>query len=303
MYLNSYTRPTKSSTMKAIKNLTIASVVVALSSLVGSAAQAISVTQTNALNALSSAITAGNGGITITNISISGQPTQFGTFTNASGTYGIGSGIVISTGNVSDYSDSPNTLVDKTTDFGTTATAAQQAILFPITGFNELFDVAEITIDFDLNQGFDTIFFNTVFGSEEFPEFVNTTFIDGFGLIINGENIAKVGGIGVNINNPNFKAISGTELDGVLAPNNDPVVTFSKVLGDGKKGNTLTFIIADASDRILDSTAYFSALGGAVPPSSKPVPVPPAIAGIVFAGGWLVKRSADAKKKAKEISG
>jgi len=285
--------------MKAIKNLSIASAVVALSALVGSAAQAISVTQSNALDTLSTALTAGNGGITINSISISGQPTQFGTFTNASNTYGIGSGIVISTGNVSDYSDGANTVNNKTTNFGTSATAAQKAILSPITGFQNHFDVAQITINFDLNQGFDTIFFNTVFGSEEFPEYVNSTFIDGFGLIINGENIASVAGNPVNIKNPNFKVIPGTQLDGVLAPNNNPVVTFSKILGDGSKGHTLSFIIADTSDGIFDSTAYFSALGGAIP---QPVPVPPAIAGILFAGGLLVKRSADAKKKAKVIS-
>ncbi len=286
--------------MKAIKNLSIASAVVALSALAGSPVQAISVTQSNALNTLSNALTAGNGGITINSISISGQPTQFGTFTNASNTYGIGSGIVISTGNVNDYSDGSNTVSNKTTNFGTSSTAAQNAILSPITGFKNHFDVAQITINFDLNQGFDTIFFNTVFGSEEFPEFVNTTFIDGFGLIINGQNIASVAGKPVNINHPDIKVIPGTQLDGVLAPNNNPVVTFSKFLGDGSKGNTLSFIIADTSDGNYDSTAYFSALGGAIPP--KPVPVPPAIAGILFAGGLLIKRSADAKKKAKVIS-
>ncbi len=282
--------------MKTLTKFSIASTAVALSAFVGGAAQAISVTQTDALNTLANALTAGNGGISVTSISVNGQPTQFGTFTNASGTYGIGSGVVISTGNVKDYGDGNNTQTNKTTDYGVAATASQNALLTTITGKTTHFDVAQIDIEFDLNSGFDTIFFNTVFGTEEFPEYVNTSFIDGFGLIINGENIAAVGGNPVNVNNPNVKALGGTELDGVLAPNNNPVVTFSKFLGDGKKSNKLTFIIADTSDGVLDSTAYFSALGGESP--VKPVPVPPAVAGVVFAGGWLLKRSADAKKKA-----
>lgn len=284
--------------MKVFEKFSIASIsAVALSALAGGAAQAISVTQTNALNALSNALTAGNGGITVTNISIKGAATQFGTFTNSSGTYGIGSGVVISTGKVSDYGDGPNTQVNKTTSFGTPATSAQNALLTAITGKTSHFDVAQINIDFDLASGFDTIFFNAVFGSEEFPEFVGSTFIDGFGLFINGQNIASVNSSPVNINDPNFKPIPGTELDGVLAPNNNPTLTFSKVLSDGQKGNKLTFIIADTSDSVLDSTAYFSALGGEVP-VSKPVPVPPAVVGVVFAGSWLLKRSANAKKKA-----
>ena len=285
--------------MKALTQFSIASAAVALSAFVGGAAQAISVTQTNNLNTLANALTAGNGGISVTSISVNGQATQFGTFTNASGTYGIGSGVVISTGNVSDYSDGNNTTTGKTTDYNTDATASQNALLTPITGKDTHFDVAQIDIEFDLESGFDTIFFNAVFGTEEFPEFVNSAFIDGFGLIINGENIATVGGNPVNVNHPDVKALGGTELDGVLAPNDNPVLTFSKFLGDGKKSNKLTFIIADTSDRVLDSTAYFSALGGESP--VKPVPVPPAVAGVVFAGGYLLKRSADAKKKAKAV--
>ena len=285
--------------MKALTQFSIASAAIALSAFVGGTAQAISVTQTNATNNLIDALTAGNGGINITSLIVNGQPFQFGTFTNASGTYGIGSGVVISTGNVSDYSDGNNTTTGKTTDYNTDATAFQNALLTPITGKDTHFDVAQIDIEFDLESGFDTIFFNAVFGTEEFPEFVNSAFIDGFGLIINGENIATVGGNPVNVNHPDVKALGGTELDGVLAPNDNPVLTFSKFLGDGKKSNKLTFIIADTSDKVLDSTAYFSALGGESP--VKPVPVPPAVAGVVFAGGYLLKRSADAKKKAKAV--
>ncbi len=282
--------------MKALTKFSIATAAIALSTLASSAAQAISVTQTNDLTALKNAITAGNGGIVINSISISGQLGQFGTYTNLSGTYGIGSGIVISTGNVNDYNTGANTSAEKTTVYGIGGTPTQQALLSPITGSLSHFDVAQIEIDFDLQNGFDTIFFNTVFGSEEFPKYVNQ-YVDGFGLFVNGQNIAFSGGQPVNINNSSMTPLDGTELNGVLAPNNNPVLTFSKVLGNGSKGNKLTFIIADTRDASLDSTAYFSALGGAVP---QPVPVPPAVAGVILAGGLLsrklIKRSSKNKK-------
>ena len=285
--------------MKALTKFSIATAAIALSTLASSAAQAISVTQTNDLTALKNAITAGNGGIVINSISISGQLGQFGTYTNLSGTYGIGSGIVISTGNVNDYNTGANTSAEKTTVYGIGGieqTPTQQALLSPITGSLSHFDVAQIEIDFDLQNGFDTIFFNTVFGSEEFPRYVNE-YVDGFGLFVNGQNIAFSGGQPVNINNSSMTTLGGTELNGVLAPNNNPVLTFSKVLGNGSKGNKLTFIIADTRDAALDSTAYFSALGGAVP---QPVPVPPAVAGVILAGGLLsrklIKRSSKNKK-------
>jgi hypothetical protein len=286
--------------MKDLNKFSVTVLTLGISALASSAAQAISVTQTNNLTALTNAITAGNGGINVTNISISGQANQFGTFTNATGTYGIGAGIVFSTGNVSDYSDGANTGPGKTTNYGTSQTAAQKSLLTAITGQQNHYDVAQIDIDFDLKAGFDTIFFNTVFGSEEFPEYVNSQFVDGFGLFVNGQNIAFSGGNPVNIKNPNFQAITGTELDGVLAPNGNPVVTFSQFLGDGKKGNKLTFIIADTSDNRYDSTAYFSALGGAVPP--KPVPVPPAVAGVILAGGLLSRKLIKLSSQNKKVA-
>jgi hypothetical protein len=109
-----------------------------------------------------------------------------------------------------------------------------------------------------------------VFGSEEFPEFVGDAFVDGFGMFLNGTNIASVGGLPVNINHPGMLALGGTELDGILAPGGDPFLVFSGAVNP--TGNTLTFILADTSDEILDSTAYIAELGTQMP--GNPVPEP-----------------------------
>lgn len=266
--------------------------------LANSPAHAISITPNASALDLVNALTAGGGtGINVTSFSLSGNslPTgevSTGTFTNTSGTYGVGSGIVLSTGDVADYEDGPNVSPSNTTGYEVPATAAQETLLDPITGggFTH-FDVTQLDVNFDLLPGFDTVFFNVVFGSEEFPEFVGSTFIDGFGLYVNGTNIANVGGLPVNINHPDFAPVPGTELDGILAPGGNPVVTFSQFIGDGSIGNTLTFIIADTSDTQLDTTTYISALGG-TPPTD--VPEPASILGLLafgaFGAGSALKR-------------
>ena len=40
--------------------------------------------------------------------------------------------------------------------------------------------------------------------AEEFPEFVGDSFIDGFGLFVNGENVAFANGDPINVNHPDF---------------------------------------------------------------------------------------------------
>jgi hypothetical protein len=244
--------------------------------------QAITVTQNANALSLASAVTAGTSGLTVTSASLSGQndgmgASSSGTYTNSSNTYGIGQGIVLSTGNVSNYADGPNTSVDNFTDYGAAATLAQEALLDPITGGTfDHYDVTQLDLTFNSSTG--KVFFLGVFGTEEYPEFIGSQFIDAFGLYLNGVNIAKVGGIPINVNHPAMAALAGTELDGILAPGNNPVLLFSGPANP--TGNTLSFIIADSGDEVLDATVYISSLSG-----TNPVPVPAAV--WLFGSGLL----------------
>lgn len=301
---------------------------VAIGSVVASTgAHAISITASQDTNGLVGALLAGaNTGIVVTSSTLNGHAqvvdlstlfpglpsaplTSSGVYTNASGTYGIGSGVVLSTGGVegitvdlgggtppqtfvAGYSDGPQTSEGNGWPFGGTfpptgsttpgiaATSAQEALLDPITqnpacdpapDFCSHYDVTELIINFDMQTGFESVGFKIVFGSEEFPEFVGDSFVDGFGMFLNGVNIAQVGGNPVNINHPDMTGtITGTELDGILAPGGNPVLTFGGLVNP--TGNTLRFIVADTADGILDTTVYFSALAGVAV-----VPAPPAI--------------------------
>jgi hypothetical protein len=290
----------------------------------GSAAHAITVTATQDTNALIGALLGGGGtGIHVTGVTLAGHQdsvnfgvpelpllatlTSSGTYTNASGTYGIGPGVVLGTGGVEGgsimgiqfiggYGDGPNTADSNGWAFGSTfpitdddqpgipTTAAQDILLDPLTGIDPNtnqpyphFDATELLIAFDMEPGFDSVSFNVVFGSEEFPEFVGSPFIDAFGLFLNGANIAFVGGKPVNIDHPDMDEVAGTELDGILAPGGNPVLTFSGAANP--TGNTLRFIVTDTSDGVLDTTVYFSALRG----NTEPVPEP--TLGLLLAAG------------------
>lgn len=239
---------------------------------------------TNAVE-LANAVTASGGvGITVTAATLSGHSAPTGTngvavtsgLYTLSGplpdTYGLTTpGIVLSTGNVSDYQTGANTEAGKTTAYDVLNTPAQLALLEPISGFSNHFDVVQLDVVFDVQPGFSNIFFQVVFGSKEFPEFVGSEFVDAFGLYLNGSNIAFAanaplapGVAPVNINHTNMAEIAGTELDGVLAPAGNPRLLFSAPVVSGSTSNVLTFIVADTSDPILDTTVYISSLG-AVP--------------------------------------
>jgi uncharacterized repeat protein (TIGR01451 family)/uncharacterized delta-60 repeat protein len=195
------------------------------------------------------------------------------TLSTVPSTYGLRSpGIVLSTGDVLNYESGTNSFGSQTTAFGQRATTAQEALLDPITGggtnnFTHN-DVTQLDIDFDMLPGFSRVQFKVVFGSEEYPIFVGSDFIDGFGIYLNGTNIAFANGRPVNINHPDFKPIAGTELNGVLAPGGNPVVQFEASVPAGSSNNTLTFIVADTTDTSLDTTVYVTSLEGGLAPNA-----------------------------------
>jgi hypothetical protein len=273
---------------KGMKSILTAALLAATWSVAGTANAIVVTAETNATN-LANAVTAGGTGLVVTSATLSGQSSggavSSGTYTNATGTYAIGGGIVISSGDVQDYGDGPNTETGHTTSYGTSATIAQEALLDPITGGGlDHFDVTQLDLEFTTNTG--NVFFLVVFGSDEFDEFVGSAFIDAFGLYLNGTNIAQFNGDPINIDHPDMDFRAGTELDGVLPGSGTPMLFSASGLSTTDP-HTLTFIIADSGDSVLDSTAYIASLGGTEPPNGVPEPGTAALlglAGLALAG-------------------
>jgi hypothetical protein len=211
------------------------------------------------------------------------EGSQAGIFTNDNGIYGLPSagGIVFSTGNVFDYQEGPNTVDDRTGSVGTNASTEQNAILSEITGQQAHFDPVQLDITFDVDENTDTISFIAAFGSEEFPEFVDSQFVDGFALLFQDGNTVGLPNTGptnvagalptgaapgdpllpINIQHPDIQVVEGTELDGVLAPNGIPLVRFDVPVTPNSTGNTFTLLLADTSDSVLDTTIFLSSFG------------------------------------------
>ena len=189
-------------------------------------------------------------GITVSNVTYSGATTTAsGTFTNGASTVGFGSGVVLTTGTVGCI-PGPNTS-GSCTGGGTTT-----------------------SLKFDFISATGKLFFNYVFGSEEYNEFVGSGFNDEFQLLLNGTNIALLPGVGgvVSINNVNCNSNSAyyrnNSTGGSTGCANqglniqyDGLTTALNASADVVAGSTnvFEFLIFDRGDTSYDSGVFIQA--------------------------------------------
>ena len=242
-------------------------------------AMAFSVGQTSNLETLkNNLLGTDTAGLSDFSLSITGNEQAFGIFTDDP--FGLGSGMVMSTGRVTDLPGF-NTGNDLSSSLGSTPG-----------------DLAELNLSFFADSTAEKLFFNYVFGSDEFLEYGGSSFNDSFELLLNGINLAKLNdGKTVTINNlvPNAGDRSTDNPDFIdnsngLAASVIKLDGFTKVLGfEGllKKNDTnvVTFRIRDVGDTILDSAVLVQGKMGTVEP--EPVPEPMTMAGLMAGGAML----------------
>ena len=147
-----------------------------------------------ALNIVTSLV--GNG-ITVLNPTINCPTNAYGTFTNGTSTcINLNTGILLSTGNIANISQaagiqnySPNfsnqTCIDNTPPFTTVCCNDPQLnTLEPLA----IYDCC--ILEFDIVPACSSLQIRFVFGSEEYPEFVNSSYNDAFGFFVTGQNPA-----------------------------------------------------------------------------------------------------------------
>jgi hypothetical protein len=220
-------------------------------------------------------------GVTATNVVLTGTPAAAGSFTGGLGSVGLIDGVVLSSGHVASVLG-PNALDYTSTDNLRPGDAALNALTTSATH-----DACVLEFDFTVANS-DQISFQYVFSSEEYNEWVNTSYNDVFGFFLNGQNIALLpSGASVAINNVNcgnpYNAGAGgncglyvnnrcvdlpggsfpcagavdTEMDGMTV-----VLTASGTLQPGV--NHIRLAIADAGDSIYDSNVFIR--GGSFTP-------------------------------------
>ena len=169
------------------------------------------------------------GGLTFSNATFSGATNSSGTFTTG-GTptnLGFASGIVLSTGSVLD-AVGPNLSGSTSTSFGNVSDP-QLAALIPGYTINDA-----CYLQFDFIPQSDTVKFRYVFGSEEYPEWVGSSFNDVFGFFISGPNPG-----GGNYNFQNIAIIPGTTLPVTIDNVNSG--SYSQYYVDNTSGLTVQF--------------------------------------------------------------
>lgn len=204
--------------------------------------------------------------VTINNATIAGAPTQFGTFSYTGTGFPLNNGIILSTGSIF-TAPGPNINGATSGNMGGPGDPDLTAIAGQPT-----FDRVAFQFDFEVQS--DKIEFTYVFASEEYNEFVGSSFNDVFAFFISGpgitgwQNIALVPGTSVpvainNINNGSFWQFYrdnetgnpfDTEFDGFTIPmvaKREGLIPCNTY--------TLRMVIADAGDPAWDAAVFLQA--------------------------------------------
>ena len=215
------------------------------------------------------------GGVTVTNVTFTGQSNQIGEFdaTNTSPYIGINSGIIMASGDVN-VAVGPNNQTGATLGGGNLGVNDPDLDVLAATGTNDA-----AVLEFDFIPTGDTVKFKFVFGSEEYPEFVNSI-NDAFGFFLSGPgiagpftnnaiNIALVPGtatpVTINTVNSGSNASYYVDNNNQAGPANaiqfDGYTTVMTAIGVVQCGVQyhIKIAIADAMDDILDSGVFLEA--------------------------------------------
>jgi hypothetical protein len=238
-------------------------------------------------------------GVTVSNVVFTGTEVAAGGFSGGTGIIGFEEGVILGSGMVVD-AVGPNELDDVTTANGTPGDADLDAL----AGFTT-YDAVVLEFDFVPDGG--QIFFDFVFSSDEYNEYVNTQFNDVFAFYVNGVNCATVGDedspITINtVNNGNpydtdprshpelyrnndlddGGGTIDTEMDGLTV-----VLTCGALVESGATSH-MKLAIADGSDLSYDSNVFIEAGSLTTEPTSVDVgamSADPGMATAALAGG------------------
>jgi hypothetical protein len=230
-------------------------------------------------------------GLSNFSVSVTGNRAAFGTFTNDP--FGLQSGVVLSTGKVTDIPG--RNMKDRVMTNGSDLNTD-----FGVRG--EVDDLTQLNLSFFADSTAEKLFFEYVFASEEFPEFGGSEYNDSFELLLNGVNLAKLSdGKVVTINNliPNVDNRATDHSDYIDNPKLTGIAAsiikldgFTKVLGfegllNKNQTNVLSVRIKDVGDGNLDSVVFIK--GGSVGTAPvEAVPEPMTVGGLMMGGAMLV---------------
>lgn len=189
-----------------------------------------------------------------------GAAAQIGTYTGfTSPPVTLGNGVVLSTGNAIDTKGPASSANVPSTDKGGGSTPEINAYApGHITNWNASFDAARLTVNFSLAAP-SAVAFSFVFGSIEFPQFVNN-FTDAAYVFLDGAQITfDANGNPVQVGTSFAGSLTTADTNTAFANPHGligPLTTTSGLLAAGS--HTILFEVADTNDHILDSALFLS---------------------------------------------
>jgi len=283
--------------------------------LVGITGSALAMTTTAYDNAANMAAAIAGSGITISNAAYTGAGAASGYFSGgAAAGIGIKSGIVLTSGYASNLDGTSNTSDGITGNNGLGGAAMLDQL---IPGYTT-YDATILSFDFQFTNGLGgDAFFNFVFGSDEYNEFVGSSFNDVFGFFLDGtaiaDNVALIPGTSTPVA---INTVNNTS-NGAYYNDNDPSngtptpyafeydgftdVFNVSMLGLDSGVHHIDLAIADAGDHVLDSGVFIqgSSFGDVIidpggDTGGEPVPEPGTmlLLGTGLAGLFGVRRKA-----------
>lgn len=219
-------------------------------------------------------------GVTVVSASFTGNNQQGGLFAGpgVADAIGVSDGVVLSSGKIADVVG-PNNSSGKSTGFGGPGDAYLNSIVAPLTTRDAaVLQMTFVPVSTDLQ-------INYVFASEEYREYVDSSFNDVFAFQVNGTNcgtVATTSGtpepVTINtindhknqqlyIDNPGGSPPFDTQFDGFTQ-----VLTCFSTVTPGVN-NTLRLAVADTSDTILDAAVFFESSGVTSTPKTKYTPL------------------------------
>ena len=208
--------------------------------------------------------------IQVSNVSLTSVANSAGMFSGGEEIVGFDSGIILSSGR-SSYVTGPN-ISDSRTQANYQLGDADLDSLIP--GYTS-YDGTVLEFDFTPNN--DVISFQYVFSSEEYNEWVNSSFNDVFGFFLDGVNIAKLPGsnmavsintvnggnpYGYNVSNPQYFINNDlSDGGGQIDTEMDGMTVVLSVQATVRAGEThhIKLAIADAGDHLYDSNVFIKA--------------------------------------------
>jgi Ca2+-binding RTX toxin-like protein len=207
-------------------------------------------------------------GVTINSVSYTGVIDGISTFStlNYGGGISLDKGILLTSGsNTPEASNTESSF--STNNEGPNSTTLDAVAATAFSGAGTTNDASLLTITFTADAGVNSIRLSTIFGSDEYPEFSDTIFVDVAAVIVNGVNY----GLFNNNTGQPLSVISSNIASGGFINNTANTLTIEydgvspvlNILAPVVTGlNTIVIGVADTGDFIYDSGLAISSLQG-----------------------------------------